>query len=182
MTLTPTDAELYYRLWVSLLDFVNETLSVVPAQGKLQGAEHIDPWNAKKIADTLWDNVRMIDGYLRLYGDALLEEERRIVGEWKRRSKGHCILELNLMPGSVFIAVRTEEVHLAKGDHFLLGGNVPLPSATHHAPRGAPPLPGCHHHRRNCLPVQYFFDGGYSRDLKEIYMGAKRAGSVRKSI
>ena len=56
MVLTPLDAALFYRLWLPLLDYVNNEYKVNPGIGQLNGAQSIDPMEVKAIADYVWSH------------------------------------------------------------------------------------------------------------------------------
>ena len=93
-----------------------------------------------------------------------------------------CIFERHLKKGSVFISTKDESVYLVNGiiaswDDMLFG--VPTPIIV-----DAILLPF-----RECIitdglvsVIPVCFGGNYTRSFKEIYMTAKRNGSVIKSI
>ncbi len=110
MVLTPPDAALFYRLWLPLLDYVNNEYKVNPGIGQLNGAQSIDPMEVKAIADYVWSHTEVIDEYLAYAG--LPEEHYEIVSGWKRCRRGTYILERNLKKGSVFISAEDTEVYM----------------------------------------------------------------------
>ena len=64
MTLSVENGKLYYKLWLPLLDFVNEKYGVNKELGQIAGAEGLDANKVKEVADKLWDDVSVIDEYL----------------------------------------------------------------------------------------------------------------------
>lgn len=79
MVLSKEDAELFYELWFPLLDFVNKKFYVNPGMGKIHRAKSSDPVKVKEIANVLWDNVQVIDEYLKKYGKTISEENKSII-------------------------------------------------------------------------------------------------------
>lgn len=77
MLLKPEDAALFYRLWLPLLDYVNNEYKVNPEIGPLNGAESIDPMEVKEITDYVWSHTTVIDEYLAYAG--LPEEHMRLL-------------------------------------------------------------------------------------------------------
>ena len=64
MRLERTDAELFYRLWFPLLDFVNNKYHVCPEAGPIDRELGVDACDAKAIADYLWSHTGVIEEYL----------------------------------------------------------------------------------------------------------------------
>ena len=65
MTLSPEDAQLFYHLWLPLLDFTNRKYHINPRLKKITKASELHPADAKEIANKLWENVTIIDAYLK---------------------------------------------------------------------------------------------------------------------
>ena len=51
MRLERSDAELFYQLWLPLLDFVNRKYHVCPDAGRIDNRHGVDACDAKAIAD-----------------------------------------------------------------------------------------------------------------------------------
>ena len=71
MILKNEDAGLFYKLFLPLLDFVNETYHVTVEGVHFEG-ESIDPQDALEAARFLWERTWIIDDYLTLL-DAVSE-------------------------------------------------------------------------------------------------------------
>ena len=54
--LDPTDAKLFYALWIPLLDHVNQTYNVNPKLGKLTRADGLNIQEVRVVADFLWSH------------------------------------------------------------------------------------------------------------------------------
>lgn len=111
--LDPSDAKLFYELWLSLLDHVNQTYRVNSRLGRMQKAEGLDIQEVRVVADYLWSHPEIIDQYLS--SAELSEEHREIVASWKRFVSGEFILERHLKRGSVFISLKDEQVYMVGG-------------------------------------------------------------------
>ena len=53
MTLSQEDGQLYYRLWLPLLDFVNRKHRVIPKLKSIAMAKELDPAAMKEVANKL---------------------------------------------------------------------------------------------------------------------------------
>ena len=102
MTLDKNDAELFYELWLPLLDYVNKKYKVNTNLKNITGAEKLDPGEVKIVADHVWEHICVIDEYLT--DNNLSDEHRSIVSGWKKCISGQFMLERHLKKGSVFIS------------------------------------------------------------------------------
>ena len=110
MTLSQEDGQLFYRLWLPLLDYVNERYHVCKDLKDMATAKGLDPAEVKKVANQLWENVDVIDSYLAKRPD-LPEDHREVIKGWKRRIQGQYIMERHLKKGTIFISMDEEEVY-----------------------------------------------------------------------
>ncbi len=78
MTLSQKDAQLYYSLWLPLIDFVNRKYRVKRTLKNIATAKRLDPAAVKEVADKLWSDVGIIDDYLKERTD-LPEEHRKCI-------------------------------------------------------------------------------------------------------
>lgn len=102
MTLEKQDAELFYQLWIPLLDFVNQKYRVCPNMGTLDRSQGIDATEAKKVANYLWSHTEVLQEYLAQA--KLPEEQAQIVAGWAQCKPGNYIMERHLKKGTVFIS------------------------------------------------------------------------------
>lgn len=65
MTLSQEDGQLYYKLWMPLLDFVNRTYGINKKLKNMAEAKNLDPAEVKEIANKLWSEVEIIDRYIK---------------------------------------------------------------------------------------------------------------------
>lgn len=115
MTLSDKDGQLFYQLWLPLLDYVNKKYKVNKKLKNIAGAERLDPAEVKQVANVLWDNVSIIDEYLKKHGEDILEEHKQIILGWKHRIQGRFVMERHLKKGSIFISLEDANVYLVRG-------------------------------------------------------------------
>ena len=98
MKISRDDAQLFFELFLPLLDFTNKKFNVFPCnetfQENFEKSKGIDIKNALSVANTLWTNDYLIDEYLKL--TVLDTNCREIVNNWKRHITGKFILERHL--------------------------------------------------------------------------------------
>ena len=178
MRLEQSEAELFYQLWIPLLDFVNRMYHVCPETEKIDPSQGVDPRDAKAIANYLWSHTEVIEEYLAVA--ELPNEYAQIVAGWKQCKPGRYILERHLKKGSVFISVEDETVYMVKGLFStwseMLGNSPVLLDAVL--------LPFLDSIISDGLVVPYriYFGKGAREGFKEDYMNAKRAHTIRFSF
>lgn len=109
-TLTFQEAQLFYTLWMSLLNYVNQTYQLNPCLGKLEKAEDLSNPNVRIVSDYLWNHSSIIDTYLS--ATELSPEHREIVAGWKNFIKNQFILERHLQKGSVLLSLNDNAVYI----------------------------------------------------------------------
>ena len=97
MRLERSDAELFYQLWLPLLDFVNRKYHVCPDAGRIDNRHGVDACDAKAIADYLWSHAGIIEEYLSTA--KLSDEHAQIVAGWVQCKQGRYVLERHLKKG-----------------------------------------------------------------------------------
>ena len=181
MTLSQEDGQLYYKLWLPLLDYVNKKYRVNRKLKSIATAKELDPAEVKKVADKLWSNVSVIDEYLKENVD-LPEEHTEIVRSWKRRIQGKFMMERHLKKGTIFISLDNEEVYQVSGiisswDEMFYGAPMPLIiEATFMPFRDVIISDGL------IMPYNIFVGGGMKKMFKDIYMAAKKNGRIHQSL
>lgn len=179
MILKPEDAGLFYKLFLPLLDYVNETYHVTVENVHFEG-ESVDPRDALEVARFLWERTWIIDDYLAAVH--LPEKHREILVSWKRCVPGTFIVERHLKKGSVFLSTDDNSVYMVNGifstwEEMLHGAPTPailkatlLPFKNVIISDG---LISVH-------PVR--FGRNIAADFKETYMDAKHSGALITTI
>lgn len=182
MTLSEQAAKLYYKLWFPLLDYVNQKCRVNSKLKNIAGAKSLNPEEVKEIANVLWDNVSLIDSYLQECGDNLSEEYKDIVAGWKRRVCGQFIMERHLKKGSIFISMEDETVYQVHGiiwswEEMFQFAPMPLMiEATFMPFRDVIISDGL------VMPYNILIGSNMKRELKIIYLNAKKNGTLIKAL
>ena len=178
MSLEQSDAELFYKLWFPLLDFVNSKYHVCPETEAIDQRQGVDACDAKAIADYLWSHIGVIEEYPA--AAELSNEYAQIVAGWKQRKPGRYILERHLKKGPVFISAEDGAVYMVKGLFStwaeMLGERPVLLDTVIIPFRGSIISDGL------VVPYRICFGKGATEDFKEVYINAKRNHTIRFSI
>lgn len=181
MTLSEQDGQLYYRLWLPLLDYVNQKCKINRKLKNMAEAKSLEPHEVKEIANVLWDDVSLIDQYLKEHGEKIPNEHKEIIASWKKRVQGRFFMERHLKKGSIFIA-EDEKVYQVQGiisswEEMFWGAPMPLMiEATFMPFRDVIISDGI------IMPYNIYIGGNMKRQLKDIYMNAKKSGSLIRSL
>lgn len=182
MTLSTEDGQLYYELWLPLLDYVNKKYSVKTSIKNLSNADALNPNDLREIADKLWDDVSLIDKYLTKYSDDIPDEHKNIIRGWKRRIRGKFILERHLKKGSIFISMDDEQVYQVSGimssweEMFFYASMPVVMEATFMPFKDVIISDGI------LIPYNINIGRNMSSSFKDIYMTAKKNGMLRKEL
>ena len=181
MTLSQEDGQLYYKLWLPLLDYVNRMYRINRKLKSIATAKALDPAEVKEVANKLWSDVTIIDEYLNECVD-LSEEHKEIVRSWKRRIQGQFMMERHLKKGTIFISMENEEVYQVSGiisswEEMFYGAPMPLIiEATFMPFRDVIISDGL------VIPYNILVGGGMKRIFKDVYMAAKKSGQIHQSL
>lgn len=98
MVLKTEDAELFYKLFFSLLDYANRKYNICPGIGKMRTASSLNPADVKEVANAVWDEPEIIDEYLKNKKNSVSEDDAKILRSWKRRIADDFIIERHSAP------------------------------------------------------------------------------------
>lgn len=181
MTLSQEDGQLYYRLWMPLLDYVNGKYRINQKLKSMATAESLNPMEVKKVANKLWSDVSVIDDYLEENAN-LPEEHKEIILSWKRRIQGRFLMERHLKKGTIFISMDNEEVYQVCGiisswEEMFFCAPMPLMlEATLMPFRDVIISDGL------VIPYNIIIGGGMKRMFKDVYMTAKKDGRIHHTL
>ena len=82
MSLSNEDAALFYKLWLGLIGYVNETYQIAPDLGEPTSPAGVDVRKLYPVKEKLWENPEVIDAYISA-NEALTDEDREILAGWK---------------------------------------------------------------------------------------------------
>lgn len=181
MTLSDKDAKLFYKLWLPLLDYVNETCKVNRNIKDMAKGENLNPQEVKEIANVLWDDVSLIDQYLIGVGKGISDENKEIICSWKRRIQGRFVMERHLKKGTIFVA-EDSKVYQVQGivsswEEMFWGAPMPLLiEATFMPFRDVIISDGL------VIPYNVVIGKNMVLQFKDIYMDAKKRGALIKKL
>ena len=181
MTLSQEDGQLFYKLWLPLLDFVNRKYRINSKMKSVATAKSLNLADVKEVANKLWSDVAIIDDYLN-ENEGLPEEHKEIVRNWKRRIQGKFLMERHLKKGTIFISLENEEVYQVSGiisswEEMFFGAPMPLIlEATFMPFRNVIISDGV------VMPYNILVGGGMKRMFKDVYMAAKKSGRIHQSL
>ena len=122
--LADEDAELFYKLWMGLLNFVNQKHKVKPGLGKLSSPKNVNIQMLMPVRDKLWEDVSIIDEYIETA--TLSGDEAFILAGWKDAVCGDFILIKHLKKYSVLMTPEsTPLLYGVTGIYSTLGEMVP---------------------------------------------------------
>lgn len=181
MKLSDKDGELFYKLWLPLLDYVNEKCKVNVALKDMANSNCLDPGEVKKVANVLWDDVSLIDSYLNERAMDMPVVLVEIIVGWKRRIQGRFIMERHLKNGTIFVS-DDNKVYQVQGiisswkEMFMHAPMPLLMEATFIPFRDVIISDGL------VMPYNIVLDGNIAEQFKNIYMDAKKNGNLIKSL
>jgi hypothetical protein len=110
MNLSPDECERFYRIWWSLLSYVNGRTNLVADFPKAPLINGVDVRDALKIRNALWESPDYLQGFIEHNPDGLPERDIALATSWILRVSGN------------FYVMR----HLKKHSIFLLQSNQPV--------------------------------------------------------
>ncbi len=181
MTLSEEDSKLFYKLFKPLLNYVNEKKGINPKLHNMHLAKSLNPADAKEVANALWKETSLIDGYLSENED-MADEEKAILLSWKRCVTGLFILERILKKGAILISSANENVYQVSGiistwEEMMGFADPPLLINTTLIPFKDVIIP-------DGLIQTYtiMIGGNMAREFKDIYMREKKRGTIHTQL
>lgn len=129
--LSANEVNEFFGTWLPLLGYVNKKAKLYQEPpDDLTVEQEMVPQIVGRIAETLWADMSLIDGYLA-EKSGLSEEEKDLLRSWKRARTDNFIYERQLREGAVFIN-QAREVYIVKGTSLpfnVMFWGKPLPLA-----------------------------------------------------
>ena len=181
MKLSKEDGQLFYKLWLPLLDYVNEKCKVNQNVKNMANAKGLNPQEVKKIANVLWEDVSLIDQYLMEQGTDMAEEYKEIISSWKRRVQGRFVMERHLKKGTIFVS-EDGKVYQVQGiisswEEMFLYAPMPLVIEATFIPfRDVIISDGL------VIPYNILIGKNMAKQYKDTYIDAKKNGILIKSL
>lgn len=182
MNLPDTDIPLFYKLYPSLLFFVNEKFHVVPGLSTPEEMRQSGHEQVYKVAQKLYDNIHTIDDFIKENPFDFPTDELEIVASWKHFIRGRFYVYSHLKKYTVFLS--SDEPVKAYGVYSLvdpiedvIGPYLPVLVQTTLLPfKGKIVYDGVF------MCSQVTFGSGYRAGLKEAYQEAKGRYGIVESL
>ncbi len=179
-TLNEADRKLYFKMFLPLIDYVNEKKEVNNLKD-VEHAKHLSHLKLKQIADAMWEDTCIIDEYLKIKSAELTERERSIIVSWKNCISDDFFVERHLKDGSILIC-NDGNIYQVCGitstfEEMLRG--FPMPVAIRAT---LIPFEDVIITDGIILPYGIVFGGGIKQTLKTTYMEAKNKGRIIKKL
>lgn len=178
MKLSKQDADLFFKLTWSLQNYVNLKLGILPEIKTLDEYQELSIAERADVRDALYDNIELIDAYLKENPENFPQPELEIIKGWKNFKRGSFFIERTLKKFAVFIEEEKVYAVLALYESF---DNLFL-----YIPQyvEAVLLPFKEKIIYDGLFRGYSmsFGGGIKFNLKETYMRAKQNGEIIESL
>lgn len=183
-TLSKEESSTFFRLFLPLLDAVNQAYEISDVLTEQLRAGRPSLRELGKVAEALWKDTDILDEYISAVSEqhGLPDEDRRILEGWKHPVSAAFVLERHLAKGSIFIDPETEKVYLVKG--LTQTWEELLPVWKPPILLDATLIPYCGKIISDGLvaPRRVSFGPGYREDFKQLYLEAKQNGSILTSL
>ncbi|HBL83538.1 MAG TPA: hypothetical protein DDZ99_01300 [Clostridiales bacterium] len=180
--LSDEDAELFYKLWMGLLDFVNAKCDIDSSLGRLTSPKGQDIQKLLPLRTKIWEDVGIIDAYISAE-KSLNKDEISILAGWKKainldfivvkHLKNHSVLMTNekmpLLYGTIGIYSTCDE--MIPKERLPVAVNCMLL-----------PFKGKIINDSFLLGGNITFDSGYRKGLNDAYQNSKERYGIINSL
>lgn len=182
MILSRSESGLFFKLMLPLQFFVNEKLNVLPRVKTFEKYCKASMQEKFEVRQRLFENIYLMDEFIDENPQDYPMKELAAVSKWKKFVKGDFFIERYLKDYAAFVSDEAEVFAVygltaALDEYFpkfalplRLGEVIFLPFQDKIITDGF------------FLPYNIIFGGGIKKELKEIYMKAKRKDKIIKTI
>ncbi len=183
MILLREQARLFYRIWIPLLDFVNQKKEIDKSLFGMTSPEGLPISSLKPIRDALWGDRELLDEYIELKHGQLTNEEQSVIAGWKNAICDSFVVLRHLKSGSIVLPIHnTSAAYIVRGiysswDEVLMGAALPTLVTTTLIPFAGVII--C-----DSIMIAHHMQlvGNEKRSMEELYRRIKTAGGVQKSL
>jgi hypothetical protein len=104
MKLSIQDAELFFKLMLSLQNYVNLKWGILPGVTTVDEYQQFPSKEKIKVRDKLYENIELIDAYFEENPQDFSGEELEIIRGWKEFCSGDFFVERLLKKHAIFIS------------------------------------------------------------------------------
>lgn len=180
MKLSDQDAELFFNLMLSLQNFVNLKLGIIPEIKDFDEYQKIPSSEKLAVRDALYGKIELVDSYLAENPQGFSDEELEIVKSWKKFERGNFFIERLLKKHAIFI--EGEKVYAVLALYESFEDVLPYVSLPYYAEAVLLPFKGRLIYDGQLKGYSVMFGSGIKFDLKEAYMAAKQNNKIIDSF
>jgi hypothetical protein len=104
MKLSQDDVEIFYKLFHTLLVYLNKRLKILEGLDSREDIKKFSIAEIKKVRDRLYENPEMIDSFINENPSSFSNEELSIISSWKNFIKGSFIVIRYLKNYTIFLS------------------------------------------------------------------------------
>ena len=180
MKLSTQDADLYFKLMWSLQNYVNLKLGIISGVTTDDEYKKLPSSEKLGVRDALYDNIELIDSYLKENPQELSADELEIIKSWKKFKRSDYFIERTLKKYAIFIG--GEKVYGVLALYDELEDVLPYVRWPYYTKAVLLPFKGQIIYDGLLQGYRVSFGGGIKTDLRETYMAAKQNGRIIESL
>lgn len=180
MKISTHDADLFFKLMLSLQTYVNLKLKIIPDVDTIDEYKKLSSSEKLSVRNKLYDNIELIDSYLEENPQGLSEKELEIVKSWKQFQRGDFFIERLLKKYAIFIGDKKVYGVLALYETFE--DVLPYVRWPYYTEAVLLPFKSKIIYDGLLQGHNIIFGGGIKSNLKETYMAAKQNGRIIESF
>ena len=125
MILTIEERKEFFKIWLKLLSFVNDKFDIIKNFGNPKSPIGLNPNDIVKIKEKLWDNIDIIDEYLK--HSKLKDKDSHLVCSWKNYIKSNFLIIKELKKYCIFMDMKKNNLYGVTGISCPLSEMIPFP-------------------------------------------------------
>lgn len=180
MKLTTQDAAQYFNLMWSLQAYVNQKFAIISEVDSVEEYEKLSSTEKLMVRDVLYDNIELVDAFLKEAAQKISAEEREIIMGWKEFQRGDFFIERLLKKYAIFIG--GEKVYGVYALYEAFDEMLPYVRWPYYTKAVLLPFKGKIIYDGILRGYSVSFGGGIRSGLKETYMAAKQNGRIIESF
>lgn len=183
MVLSEEQAELFYELWIPLLDFVNRKYKLCKNYYGMNSPKGLPLDVVIILSSKLWEDVSVIDEYLEKQTGTMSEDEISIVRGWKKAVRGKFVVERHLKNGSILVSCEEDgTVYKVRGIYSSwreMLERFPMPQIV---VASLIPFQGIIIHDGVVMPHGVCLGKNLADQVRQMYLNAKKENKIQESI
>lgn len=180
MKLSDSDADLFFKLMMPLLAFVNIKLKILPDISTSKDFDKVTLEETAKVRNALYENIRLIDEFIDENPEDIPLKDLAIVSGWKNFVQDEFFIERYLKQHAIFIA--DNKVYAVGSLRDSFDEMIPSYALPLRVKTVLLPFQDCIVYDGFLAHNNIFFGSGIKEDLKHVYLKAKRRDEIIFSL